>query len=190
MSPKKIVITGGPGTGKTSVINALENEGFYCFHEIIRTMTLEAKKELDESSLASNPLAFVKDPNAFNDMLFKGRHKQFIDANSRKENILFFDRGVPDVLAYMDYFKQKYPEDYISACKDYKYDQIFILPPWKEIYVSDNERLENFEEAVEIHNHLEKTYTSFGYTTITVPTGTIADRVSFIKKKIDSANQP
>lgn len=185
MIPKKIVITGGPGTGKTSIIKALESEGFYCFHEIIRTMTMEAKKEVKDGSLVSNPLAFVSDPNAFNEMLLAGRLEQFLESNKRKEDILFFDRGVPDVLAYMNYFKQEYDANYIKTCEDYKYSQVFILPPWKEIYVSDNERLENFDEAVEIHSHLEKTYTHFGYHIKTVPTGTVADRVSFIKKQIN-----
>lgn len=161
-------------------------EGFYCFHEIIRTMTLEAKKELKNGSLGSNPLDFVEDPNAFNSMLLNARSEQYIEAKTRKENILFFDRGVPDVLAYMDYFKQEYGVNYTKPCEDYKYTQIFILPPWKEIYVSDNERLENFEQAVEIHNHLEKTYSKYNYNVITVPTGTVAERVSFIKKKIDN----
>lgn len=186
MISKKIVITGGPGTGKTSIIKALESEGFYCFHEIIRSLTLEAKKDIKDSSLASNPLAFVEDPNVFNTMLLNGRSEQYVEAKTRKEKILFFDRGVPDILAYMAYFKQEYGNDFIKPCEDYKYSQVFILPPWKEIYVSDNERLENFEESVEIHDHLEKIYTHFNYNVITVPIGTVADRVSFIKKQIDS----
>ncbi len=31
-----------------------------------------------------------------------------------------------------------------------------MLPPWKEIFVSDNERYESFEIAVEINHHLKK----------------------------------
>ena len=33
---KRIVLAGGPGTGKTSVINALKKERFYCFEEAAR----------------------------------------------------------------------------------------------------------------------------------------------------------
>ena len=41
---KKIVITGGPGSGKTSLIDFLEENGYQCQHEISRQVTLEAKK--------------------------------------------------------------------------------------------------------------------------------------------------
>ena len=45
-----------------------------------------------------------------------------------------------------------------------------------------NEKLwrENFEQALAIHNHLERTYISLKYTVIEVPTGTIEERVNFI----------
>jgi broad-specificity NMP kinase len=39
LKAKRIVITGGPGTGKTSVIAKLEDSNFYCYHEVIRSMT-------------------------------------------------------------------------------------------------------------------------------------------------------
>jgi len=75
---KKILITGAPGTGKTSIITALEKEGFYCFHEIIRTLTAAAKKATNKERIASNPLAFVNDPVAFNQALLQGRKDQYI----------------------------------------------------------------------------------------------------------------
>ena len=36
---KKILITGGPGTGKTELIKGLENLGFNCEKEISREIT-------------------------------------------------------------------------------------------------------------------------------------------------------
>ena len=63
----------------------------------------------------------------------------------------------------MAFFNQDYNTEFINACKDNIYNHAFILPPWKVIYKSDNERLETFEEAVKIHHHLEQIYKKFGY---------------------------
>ena len=180
MKVKRVVITGGPGTGKTSVVNLLETSGFYCFHEIVRSMTLDAKKKQDSGSFISNPLAFVKDPKSFNEQLLSSRLDHFLKASELDEEIVFFDRGLPDVLAYMDYFNQSYDEKYIDICKTNCYDTVLLFPPWEEIYVQDNERMESFKEAIEIHEALGKTYTSLGYDILEMPFGTVKERLNFV----------
>jgi len=184
LDSKRIVITGGPGTGKTSIIKKLEQSGFHCFHEIIRSMTLKAKQEGNPNTFISNPLAFVSDPFEFNKQLLSGRLEQYKMGNEIKAESIFYDRAIPDVLAYMSHFNQEYGEDFIEICKSHVYDKIFLLPPWKSIYVSDNERLESFEEALQIHDHLERTYQNLGYDVIEVPTGKVSERIHFILEKI------
>ena len=183
MDFKRIVITGAPGTGKTSVIKSLENAGYHCFHEIIRTMTLEAKKSQHPDSLLSNPIDFVDDSLAFNRALILGRLDQFKEAKQVEKKLVFYDRGTPDVLAYMDYFGQTYQQDFQDICERNKYGLVFILPPWEEIYEQDNERLESYPQAVDLHVHLEKTYSSLGYSPIEVPFGTVDERLAFILNK-------
>ena len=180
LNTKKVVITGAPGTGKTSIINDLENKGFWCFHEIIRDMTSEAKMNGESDEFISNPLLFVDDAMQFNKDLLYGRAKHHEESQRLNVPLSFFDRGDPDVLAYMDFFEQAYGEDFITACKKYRYNAIFIVPPWKEIYISDNERLETFEEAEKIHDALIKTYTTFGYEPILVPKKPVEQRTTFI----------
>ena len=34
MKLKKVIISGGPGTGKSSIINELKNRGYLCFDEV------------------------------------------------------------------------------------------------------------------------------------------------------------
>ncbi|MBT8260664.1 MAG: ATP-binding protein [Flavobacteriaceae bacterium] len=173
MNSKKIVITGGPGTGKTSIINELLKRNHICIEEISRQVTLEAqKKGIDQ--------LFLTEPLLFSDMLLKGRKDQFIEALNNRSSVTFLDRGIPDVVAYMDYLGTDYPNRFTDACKEHIYDHVFILTPWQDIYVSDNERYENFKQALEIHDHLVNTYTKYGYKLHDVPFGTVNKRTDFI----------
>lgn len=169
----KILITGGPGTGKTSVIKALEENGHKCLHEISREITQEAQKRGIEQ-------LFLKEPLLFSKILLKGRIKQFEEAENDPKNLLFFDRGIPDILAYMNYSGNAYPPEFHDACRRYIYDKVYILPPWKNIYTEDNERYETFEQAVKIHDELAKCYRMHGYCPVEVPSGTVAERTNFI----------
>ena len=175
MSTKKIVITGGPGTGKSTLINELIKRGHTCLEEISRQVTLDAKKDgIDQ--------LFLTKPLLFSELLLKGRQKQFIDADIYKNQTIFFDRGIPDVLAYMDYIGDIYPEKFVEASKNSAYDLVFILKPWEAIYTSDNERYESFDQALQIHDNLVNTYKNYNYTLIDVPFDTVENRTNFILK--------
>ena len=182
---KKVVITGGPGTGKTTLVQHLEAGGHTCYPEIIRSLTEAAKEASDKEEFTTNPLAFVEDPLAFNRKLLDGRMQQFIHAKEVEANHVFFDRGIPDVLAYMDYFNQRYTEDYKNACKEMRYDRVILLPPWEDIYQSDGERFESFQEAQEIHGYLLETYQGYGYDPYILPIAPIAERAALILNVIE-----
>ena len=178
MSTKKIVITGGPGTGKSTLIKELIDRGYTCLEEISRQVTLNAKKNGIDQLFLTNPLLF-------SELLLKGRHEQFLNAEMFSSEIVFFDRGLPDVLAYMDYVGSSYPQSFINTCKDSVYDTVFILKPWEAIYKSDHERYENFEQALGIHEHLQSTYKSYNYNLIDVPFDTVKNRTDFILDKLN-----
>jgi predicted ATPase len=145
---------------------------------------LRRKKKGNPEAFVSNPLAFVKDPFEFNQRILSGRKEQFSNSVNINDPYVFFDRGIPDVLAYMDYFDQSYTRDFEEACTTNRYNKVLILPPWEKIYVSDNERLESFEEAIEIHDHLKRTYIRYDYEPVLIPTGTVEERISFILNEL------
>ncbi len=186
LGKNKVVITGAPGTGKTSIVNGLEQKGFHCFHEIIRDMTSKAKKEGNSNEFVSNPLVFVEDAHQFNMDLLLGRTAHYKQSLKTNVPISFFDRGIPDVLAYMDFFGQVYDEEFMAYCEIHRYDSVFIVPPWEEIYISDNERLESFEEAEKIHLALMATYSQFGYNPIEVPKDEVPKRIDFILETLNT----
>ncbi len=185
LNPKKIVITGGPSTGKTSLIEGLGKVGFHCFPEVIRSMTLEAKNKAGLSNFAANPIAVVPDPLGFNRKIMGARVQHYKDSASIAQPVVFFDRGIPDVLAYMDYFDQSYDSEFIDALESHRYDSIFLLPMWEAIYTLDSERFESYEEAMEIHRLLYNTYSHFGYQVVEVPKDTVDGRVAFIMDQLD-----
>lgn len=177
MSKEIIVIAGGPSSGKTTLIEALVAKGFVCYPEVSRQVIKKAQEQGIEQLFLENPLLF-------SEMLLEGRIEQYKQALQDEAQLVFIDRGLPDVLAYMHYIGDSYPRSFTEVCENNKYTKIFVLPPWKEIYVSDKERYENYEQAELIHQHLIDTYEGFGYNLIHLPKDTVENRLHFILKKL------
>lgn len=174
--PKKsstALLIGAPSTGKTSVLQELEQKGFICFEEISRQVTQEARDEGIEH-------LFKKEPLLFSEKLLDGRIRQFLSAQSYGDQTVFIDRGLPDITAYMDMVRVSYPEKFSEANHQYRYDVVFWFPVWKRIYKSDKERYEDFDLAQNIENHLIESYQSLGYDLIEVPKLSVDKRVEFI----------
>jgi len=174
---KLILLTGGPGTGKTTIIDRLMEMGYACFPEISREIISHAKKQGIEQLFLENPLLF-------SEMLLEGRKKQFLEAKAHDNHLIFLDRGLPDVLAYMHYIGDQYPTGFKKLCQEHIYTKVFIFPPWEEIYTSDAERYENYEQSKLIYDHLMETYKFFGYEVIEVPKICPENRILFILEEI------
>ncbi len=170
---QKIVITGGPGTGKTTVINELINRNYTCIPEISRKVTLDAREKGIEQ-------LFLTEPLLFSEMLLKGRVSQYIEATKLDTNLVFFDRGIPDVHSYLNCMKTNYPDVFIDQSIKYKYSKVIIFPPWEEIYTSDNERYETYDESLKIYRYIKQAYLDLGYTIYEVPHETVKNRTDFI----------
>lgn len=175
--PKRFIISGGPGFGKTSIISALEKRGYICFHEISRGII---KEQLEQNG----DILPWKNLEAFSKIIIEKRSIQFDEA--RHYSISFFDRGIPDAIAYLNKGSISLNENYINLLKDKLYHNLtFLTPPWREIFCNDSERIENFEQACEAHYQIEKTYKEIGYTVIEIPKMGVNERVDFIINKIN-----
>tara|TARA_Y100001968_G_C19333808_1_gene705713 strand:- start:221 stop:739 length:519 start_codon:yes stop_codon:yes gene_type:complete len=171
----KIVITGAPGSGKTSIINSLKKRGFNCFDEISREVIINQIK------MGGDALPW-KNLFSFSQKVFKLRESQFSESIT---TIQFFDRSIVDVYAYMKADNLKVPQKFISSIKKNKYHKVvFITPAWKEIYKNDSERQESFTQAIKIEKYLKHSYEKFGYQLLTIPKISVTDRVNFILSKI------
>ena len=169
---KRIVLAGGPSTGKTSVLNELKKLGFVCYDEAARDIL---------SDYSSKGSSFKLDPIKISREILSKRDNDYNDALriSCKNDIIFYDRGVHEITAYLRFINQS--NDYWEELlKNYKYDVVFIFPSWKEIYTKDDNRIEEYEEAMKISPFIYQIYDESSILSIEVPNVSVKERVEFI----------
>jgi predicted ATPase len=172
LNSQKVIITGGPGFGKTSIIEELEARKYRCAHEVSRAI-IKSQLEIGGQILP------WKDIKLFSEILLESRIKQFEQAYF--DEITFFDRGIPDIIAYMKKDAILIPDSYSSMLDEYVYfSSVFIVPPWREIYNKDAERREDYDTAVDIHKYISDTYEKLGYKTIVLPKVSVIERANYI----------
>ena len=170
---ERILITGGPGFGKSSIITELEHRGLFVFHEISR--------QIITRELAINgDCTPWQNVECFSEEVLHGRIAQYEMANG----FCFYDRGLPDIAGFIVKEKKPVPADLWKLCKSMKYSQkVFFTAPWESIFHSDEERKEDFVAAVAVHKALQSVYKELGYTLINVPMGSICDRADFVMRE-------
>jgi predicted ATPase len=61
-----------------------------------------------------------------------------------------------------------------------------VTPPWKEIYEQDEERHQDFAEAIATHEVVVAGYVEAGYELIEIPKATVAERVEFVIDRVEA----
>lgn len=108
-----------------------------------------------------------------------------ITKNAQQQQYVFFDRGIPDTLAYIEMENLTVAAPLLEEAKTYRYHKkIFILPPWQEIYETDHERKQTWEEAEAAFKQMKSVYKRLGYEVTEVPKTTVEQRYQFICKSL------
>ena len=176
-NPNLYVISGGPGVGKTSIIAELQKRGYNCIDEVARKII----KEQMESGGDALPWS---DTRKYTEQMLIRSIESYLE-NKNNLSFTFFDRGIPDTLAYSNLIRLDILPQLQEAVNKYRYNEtIFLLPPWKEIYQTDNERKQSFREAVDTYEIMKETYSKCGYNIINIPTFSIIKRVDFLLQQI------
>ncbi len=168
------VITGGPSTGKTTVINLLMERGY-------KTTIEHARHYIDT-------------------MKEEGRTVEEIRANKRKFQLgvldmqieqeaelspsetVFLDRAIPDAMAYYRFLKLEYDKILLDAMKEVAYKKIFILD--RLPFVNDYARTEDEQAQKLIHQLIIEVYQSLEFPVVFVPVISPDERVEFILKNL------
>lgn len=169
------VITGGPGVGKTTLLNELSSRGF-------KTVPEDARRIIKEQIQVGGDGLPWENKALYAQLMFDASLATYKRvAREMTSHIVFFDRGILDAICYMDMENIPVSEELNKRTKGNPYAQkVFILPPWEEIYELDNERKQTWEEAVYTFDKMKHTYLHYGYEVVEVPKDTIENRGRFI----------
>ncbi|MDF0706255.1 MULTISPECIES: AAA family ATPase [Flagellimonas] len=177
------VITGGPGVGKTTLLKELQQRGMAVVPEIARELIKE-QQAVDGDALP------WKNKKLYMEMMFHRSLASFEKAkNDHKETtLLFFDRGFLDALCYASLEGIPIDQEMRTYVETARYnDHVFILPPWEEIYQTDEQRKQDWNEAVFTYNKIIQTYRSHLYDLIEVPKTSVKERADFILNHIQNS---
>ena len=170
------VITGGPGFGKSVLIEKL--------HELGYPVGAEIARQIIEKQIADGGVLLPwKDALGFEQRVMNDRIKflNSIDLGA----VAFSDRGLPDQAAFSRYKGKEISRQLKAALSaNYYAKKVFLTPPWRQIYRTDNIRTESFEEAEKIHQYIVEAYLSNGYELINLPFLLPDQRVEFILKSL------
>ena len=168
------VITGGPGSGKTTTVNLLKDKGYITTFE-------HARHYLDTQRLKGRTIADVRKQQAAFQL-------GVLDMQIEQENqilpdvLVFLDSAIPDALAYYRFLNLPEDEKLTEALLTVSYKKIFILDCLP--LVKDYARTEDAVAQKKIHALLIEVYESLGFPIVQVPVLPPEERVDFILKNL------
>lgn len=181
MHTNLFVITGGPGVGKTTLINELKDTGFLVVEE-------DARKIIQQQMLNGSDALPWKNKTLYAQLMLEASVSSYqVIKEMQVSKPVFFDRGILDAICYMNMENIPITSVMKAMAIAHSYaSKVFILQPWKEIYQTDNERKQTWEEAVFTFEKMKETYLGYGYEVIEVPKATVGLRRAFIEKEIET----
>jgi len=174
---RKIVISGGPCSGKTLLIRTLNQRGY-------QTVKEAALDVIEEHSTQSDYLP-EKDPVKFQQLVFE---KQLELESQISADLIFLDRSLVDSYAYNKFYNIPSPEGILQKINEANYEKVFFLNLLPDEYrsktLTGKPRKQPLGVAKQIHSLTEKLYTELGIPLVNVPYQDLEKRIEFILSEI------
>ncbi len=166
---KKFVISGGPASGKTTLINELEQRKYNVIEET-------AFKLMQQRPRITNWKKFNYD-------VFE--HQIQVESEISKDaDVIFLDRCLVDSLAYMRFYQIDPPEDCKQKIREAKYQKVFFLDVLPDKYyfatLNGQPRRLDIWAARELHNMTKALYLEFKIPLVSVPFLNVKSRADFV----------
>ncbi len=167
-----IVISGCSGGGKSMLLAELAQRGYAVVEEPGRRIV---QQELQGGGAA---LPWV-DPVAFARRAIAMSLEDRAWASTLDEGWVFFDWGLIDAAAGLQHLTGESILAELGQAHRY-HRQVFLAPPWPEIYKNDGERRHGLDAAMAEYSRLRESYSLLGYEVLILPKVGVAERADIV----------
>ena len=176
----RIVITGGPCSGKTTLVRALAARGFPTIPEAAISVIEEKTRELGLEGQAAWRAA---NREAFQECIIEKQLQ--LESRELPEGPVFLDRGRLDGVAYCRVHGSAVPASLARACEELPYELIFVLDTLSTFDARRGTgRTSDRRRSLAIRRALIAVYREAGYEPIPVPEMPIGQRVEFLLSRL------
>jgi len=172
---KHVILSGCSGGGKSSLLAELKRRGFETVQEPgRRVVAVEMRGE-------GKALPWV-DLEAFARRTIK---MASFDRERMKDakGWVFFDRGLVDAATALEHATGVAVSKTLDGQARF-HQQVFLTPPWPEIYRYDGERQLDMEEGVAEYHRLLDAFERLGYDAVVVPKVGVEARADFLLESL------
>ena len=171
----RYIITGGPGAGKTSIINSLKMLGYL--------VVPEAATEIIEEGLKNN-IEYPWRADDYHIRMYELISKRQKEVQNSSKSIAFFDRGHLDGISYILLQKRtlyQYVVDCVQASINTQYfnKMVFFIDSLGFV-IPGPARTEDLKESLQKAHCLEQNYRAMGYEIIHITPGPVEERTQLI----------
>lgn len=171
------ILTGGPGSGKSTLIDALAQAA-------VATSAEVGRQVIREQLAAGGDALPWADEFAFADAMWPRELAARAAALARGVPVVL-DRGLPDVIGFLRVAGLAVPPHIHAAAARMRYNpRVFLAPYWSDIYVHDAERKQSPALAAATEPVMRQTYADYGYTLVELPCTSVAERVRFVLDRL------
>jgi len=173
------VITGGPCSGKTTLIEHLSKQNF----EVVTEGAIELIEELNKKMGVEKQKEWRKENlEEFQKMIVAKQIEKESKIRAGKDEVVFFDRGLYGSLAFSKLAKVQIDRDLLLTIKSHAYDIVFLLETLSNFQQrAETGRTSNREKSIVIGELIGEVYEENGIEVIFVKEMSVKERVAFIK---------